>query len=454
MSGGARRRARRGCARGRGAAPAAADASAVDSRSPRSCATVVAGVVAIRAAATASGRSSSSASRTEHGRQLAGARATRTARCSPTSASGSASTIPSPASAGRARPTSSRTAPSSTTRTAGSRRARARVPVARAPLGRPERVHPGARRPRRARGSLLWLAVFAAGVWLGFSGAARRRSSARCGCSSRWASGRRRARRRDPARRADVARARAGGRSVTELARRGTPRPAAASMPTYAVRAPLARWLRARPSRAHARPAAATACSTSAAARSRTCPFFAPSPPSTSASTRSRTRRPSCRGRSRRCPSRTRRFDVVLCTQVLEHCDDPAQAVRELRRVTAPGGRVLASTHGVLVYHPSPVDLLALDARRASSGCSATNGDWALALRWRRRSGTTACLGMLVAIYLDLASRPRLRRASAAPARRGDQQRRARRSTGASPSLREPARDALRELPRRRRGRA
>ena len=49
-------------------------------------------------------------------------------------------------------------------------------------------------------------------------------------------------------------------------------------------------------------------------------------------------------------------FDVVLCTQVLEHCDDPAQAVRELRRVTAPGGRVLASTHGVQVYHPSPED--------------------------------------------------------------------------------------------------
>ena len=49
-------------------------------------------------------------------------------------------------------------------------------------------------------------------------------------------------------------------------------------------------------------------------------------------------------------------FDVVLCTQVLEHCDDPDQAVRELRRVTRPGGRVLASTHGVQVYHPSPED--------------------------------------------------------------------------------------------------
>ena len=49
-------------------------------------------------------------------------------------------------------------------------------------------------------------------------------------------------------------------------------------------------------------------------------------------------------------------FDLVLCTQVLEHCDDPAQAVRELHRVTRPGGRVLASTHGVQVYHPSPSD--------------------------------------------------------------------------------------------------
>ncbi len=58
-------------------------------------------------------------------------------------------------------------------------------------------------------------------------------------------------------------------------------------------------------------------------------------------------------------------FDLVLCTQVLEHVEDPAQAVRELHRVTSPGGRVLASTHGVQVYHPSPDRLLALDARRA-----------------------------------------------------------------------------------------
>ena len=49
-------------------------------------------------------------------------------------------------------------------------------------------------------------------------------------------------------------------------------------------------------------------------------------------------------------------YEVVLCTQVLEHAGDPDQAVRELYRVTAPGGRVLASTHGVQVYHPAPED--------------------------------------------------------------------------------------------------
>jgi SAM-dependent methyltransferase len=94
-------------------------------------------------------------------------------------------------------------------------------------------------------------------------------------------------------------------------------------------------------------------------------------------------------------------FDVVVCTQVLEHCDDPAAAVRELRRVVAPGGRVLVSTHGVYVYHPRPHDRW----RWTHEGLEQlfrANGDWR-SLVVRPGSGTTACLAMLVAIYLDLA---------------------------------------------------
>ena len=96
-------------------------------------------------------------------------------------------------------------------------------------------------------------------------------------------------------------------------------------------------------------------------------------------------------------------IDVVLCNQVLEHCADPALAVSELNRVTAPGGRVLASTHGVQVYHPSPDDLW----RWTHAGLErlfADNGGWHT-VTVAPGAGTTACLGMLLGEYVDLAAK-------------------------------------------------
>jgi SAM-dependent methyltransferase len=49
-------------------------------------------------------------------------------------------------------------------------------------------------------------------------------------------------------------------------------------------------------------------------------------------------------------------FDAILSTQVLEHVADPVTYVAECYRVLRPGGRLLLSTHGIMVYHPDPVD--------------------------------------------------------------------------------------------------
>jgi SAM-dependent methyltransferase len=48
--------------------------------------------------------------------------------------------------------------------------------------------------------------------------------------------------------------------------------------------------------------------------------------------------------------------DAVLSTQVLEHVVDPGTYLSECMRVLRPGGRLLLSTHGIMVYHPDPDD--------------------------------------------------------------------------------------------------
>ena len=93
-------------------------------------------------------------------------------------------------------------------------------------------------------------------------------------------------------------------------------------------------------------------------------------------------------------------FEVVICSQVLEHVDDPERVVAELYRLAAPGGRVLASTHGVQVYHPSPQDLW----RWTHEGLARLfeqNGAWS-SVTVSPGAGTTATLTMLAATYSDL----------------------------------------------------
>lgn len=57
-----------------------------------------------------------------------------------------------------------------------------------------------------------------------------------------------------------------------------------------------------------------------------------------------------------RLPLPDRSVDLVLSSQVLEHVDDPAAYLCESLRVLRPGGHLLLSTHGMMFFHPDPVD--------------------------------------------------------------------------------------------------
>jgi SAM-dependent methyltransferase len=171
------------------------------------------------------------------------------------------------------------------------------------------------------------------------------------------------------------------------------------SMPTYAVRAPLVRWLTDEAARAHDELGRYRLLDVGCGIK----PYeslFAPFADSYIGVDPVENPQAELQGSVEALPVEDGSFDVVLCNQVLEHCLDPALAVRELCRVTAAGGRLLASTHGVMPYHPSPTDYW----RWTHAGLAkllTENGTWA-SVRVTPGSGTTACLGMLVSINLDL----------------------------------------------------
>jgi len=174
------------------------------------------------------------------------------------------------------------------------------------------------------------------------------------------------------------------------------------SMPTYAVRAPLVRWLRGQAEEAHRAIGRYRVLDVGCGVKPYQ-PLFEPFAASYVGVDPVENPRAELRGSVEALPVDDRSFDVVLCNQVLEHCDDPARAVRELSRVTAPGGRVLASTHGVMPYHPSPTDYW----RWTHAGLEKLfieNGTWA-SVSVTPASGTTACVAMLISINLSLALR-------------------------------------------------
>jgi SAM-dependent methyltransferase len=173
-------------------------------------------------------------------------------------------------------------------------------------------------------------------------------------------------------------------------------------MAKYAVRAPLARWLREEAKRAYDDLGQYRLLDVGCGQKPY-APFFEPFAATYVGVDPVDNPYAELKGSVEALPVEDTSFDLVLCVQVLEHADDPQQAIRELYRVTAPGGRLLLSTHGVQVYHPSPVDYW----RWTHAGLEKVlleNGDWA-SVRVSPASGTMASIAMLLNVYIDLAAR-------------------------------------------------
>jgi SAM-dependent methyltransferase len=96
-------------------------------------------------------------------------------------------------------------------------------------------------------------------------------------------------------------------------------------------------------------------------------------------------------------------FDLVLCTQVLEHVEDPAAVLSEIYRVLRPGGAALISTHGVFLFHPDPPEAGSDYWRWTHAGLRkevGAAGDWR-EINVQPNGEVIACLAYITAQFVD-----------------------------------------------------
>jgi len=67
-------------------------------------------------------------------------------------------------------------------------------------------------------------------------------------------------------------------------------------------------------------------------------------------------RKPEIIGDIHKMPFQDNKFEIILCTEVLEHLKNPSMAISEMRRVLKEGGKLILTTRFIFPIHDAPND--------------------------------------------------------------------------------------------------
>jgi SAM-dependent methyltransferase len=106
-------------------------------------------------------------------------------------------------------------------------------------------------------------------------------------------------------------------------------------------------------------------------------------------------------------PEREKMYDLVLCTEVLEHCRNPEELMSEIKRVVKVGGFVLITAPSIWGLHEEPFDF----RRYTSHGLKdlITNAGMRIARQEKTDEGVYALAKLVASEIVNETSSRRLR---------------------------------------------
>ncbi|MBN2094117.1 MAG: methyltransferase domain-containing protein [Candidatus Zambryskibacteria bacterium] len=102
-------------------------------------------------------------------------------------------------------------------------------------------------------------------------------------------------------------------------------------------------------------------------------------------------RKPDIVADAKKLPFRDEEFEMILCTEVLEHIDEPKVAINEMKRVLKKGGKLILTTRFIYPMHDIPHDYF----RFTLFGMKKLFEDWEI-IELKPETETFSAIGVLI----------------------------------------------------------